>query len=1305
MNITSSGVKGYEYQYKVSVFIVLSIGLRNISTVLIEAKGHEDTFLKITQDLQTIDIEVQVKSEATALDIPKLADWLTHFEEGSSDKNLLQRIQDGNGRVVFVTKARCTDDTVKLKNKLGDITQNLNVATTKSWNNVFVQAVSNYTDSTKVLITRRQYFCKAQSKTFEDTNYTKEILSRVLIWEEVSDEELDRNINSLLNEKYNIPQSLTALLIPELIQAVIVGRDDGGDVAPAFGRIIRRKQNGAPKVGAKYQIRPDQAKLYSELESKGVLLLTGTSLCGKTETAKQIALSFFVKGFNYFITSEVHSLSQFLSQNPFENKITILDDPWGHIDITSESLNDLKRVEQVLLDLPSNHKLIVTSRREILQLIYSSETVRRKVCGHLWNDLTISDSQFLLSYWDKLCLERELPLTIKNSIGELLIKTSQGEKLQIGQLQYLAGNDLAELDGKSQTELEHIARMNAIEIGINVKEKNPKSAELMGVLALVATTNSGIDKINLAYILSHEEKLYSIVEKDLWVSGHSFDQDQNYPIYKMQYNLSEEVNNNIEYLERRLLISETENRIYFTHPNYYEAGRSLFFDVSKSGQRRFLSRLERAMFCLDPNTALVASSQFKFLNNVIDKTHNEQLLDLALKGLNSIYPAVEDRLIIFLIEVMDQLDDDRRQKVISKIASGGAPSSHIFWHEQTIPFIKTHSGNDFGDHFFKLEDNEMLQIEKGFEQGTVVSSYSAWNYLLTISNSSNFLISNSVLKILLKYEEVLIRRRAAFLFIIRQRNSAIKTEDIFAIFSDEHPSVVFQGVRACFLCWRNFSPDVKAELQPKIKDLFRKRAIAIRANNLMTTFAKDYEGEHIDWYHMNEDEKRELWNFWGSLYPSFVAQLPLNVHLNSGRFGRTMEECLKYLDYDKGLEVLRAWYNRIDYRVRNSGDPDEYEMSVANDLMAFTKNDYESRSWIFKQLLSYPVTDFLLSNLKWIVEYWQDLHQTERKQILDLVTSGRADVRWIKAVLLNSYSNPPSEIQLAILGKDNTFDLAIKDVVGLFPQDLLLDCLHIYFGHPQPFWWLAVHHHNSAFWQKIIRFILHKKLTPYFQLCLRGLLTDGVNGFSSEWKDGFKIWRTICRRPGNKIEMATRLIYETATSTCAIRPTRKLWHILIKCFERENKDGELLNLIVNYIEVLQQTGGGDKRDLFEFWGEAFLFKRIYPRLYPDHIIINLIEQIVTTPELEDSIIPHIDVLLSVRPNIKFSRTALIINHVGKKYPISEAVMQRLNSFINDHEIVGKERLKTLKAELYEDIAPSNWISSSDAKETAKLCEQ
>lgn len=1296
MNITASGVKGYEYQYKVSVFIVLSIGMSKISCALIESKGREDIFLKITEDLKDIEIEVQVKSESSALDVPKLTSWLTHFEEGTSDKNLLQRIQCGNGRVVFVTKARCSDDTVKLKKKLGDLAKHENVPNSKSWNNTFIKSISEYRDSTKGLQLSRQLFCQEQSKAFEDKEYTSKILNQVIIWEEVSEEELDRNIRVILNEKYNVPQSLTASLVPDLIHAVTEGRDKGTNITTAFSALINLKQINAPKVERRYEIRQEHDKLCGDLESKGVLLLTGVSLCGKTELAKQLALIFVQRGYNYFITSSVIALSQFLSENSSEDKIAIIDDPWGHVDVTSESLPDLKRVEKILVDLPSNHKLILTSRREILQRMFSTEIVKNKLAGHQWNDLTVTDALFLAGYWRRLCAERMLPDTVRDSIYGLLTNYSDGEKLQIGQLRYLAGCDFEELVGKSQSDLEHIARMNATDIGFHLKLTHPKAAELIAVLSTVATTNFGIEKSHLAYILSDDDQLYTLVEKNVWVSGFGADdEDETYPIYKQDYYLSGEVLSNIEYLERRFLIFEIESRIYFTHPNYFETGRSLFFDVSKSGQLRFLSRLERALFCIDPKAALNASAQFSFVYSGIEVSHRDKLFALALKGLDSIYPAVEDRLTIFLIEVMDQLDTSGRRKVISNIESGSSPSSHIFWHDGKIPFIKTHNGSNFLNRFFELDEVEMLRIEQAFDSRSLVSTIVAWNYLLSVANSSWRIISQKTLDALLKYDEVLIRQRAAFIFVLRQRIDLGTIESILVIFSDAHPSVVFQGVRACFLSWRQFSSDVKERLSEIIKGLFSNRAIAIRANNLMTTFAKDYDGEHIDWYNMGESEKRELWNLWGFLYPSFIVQLPPNVYFNPGRFGRTMEEALKYLDYKTGLEVLNAWYNRIDYRMRNSGYPDEFEMSIGKDLMEFTKNDYESRVGIFNQLVSYPVTDFLLSSLKWIVECWEDLHESERKQILQLIASGRKDIRWIKAVLLNSHCNPPAEIQLAILGRADAFGLPPKDLVGLFPEDLLRDCLQIYFGHPQPFWWLALHHHNTSFWKGAIRVILHKKLNPCFELCLRGLLNDGVNGFSPDWPDGFRIWKIITRRPGKRVAMAERLIYETASSTCDIKSTRKLWQILIKSFQREGREDELVNLLAEYIEVLQHTGGNHLGDLIKLVGEELLFNKVYPKLYPDSMIALFIDQVVNTPSIEDSIIPTIDALLSVKPYIRFGYTTLIIRDAEKRGLLSTAGSKLLSSFMDDVETVGKSNLQRLGAALAEDDSPSDWVSSED----------
>jgi hypothetical protein len=149
-----------------------------------------------------------------------------------------------------------------------------------------------------------------------------------------------------------------------------------------------------------------------------------------------------------------------------------------------------------------------------------------------------------------------------------------------------------------------------------------------------------------------------------------------------------------------------------------------------------------------------------------------------------------------------------------------------------------------------------------------------------------------------------------------------------------------------------------------------------------------------------------------------------------------MDEAMANLDVTIGIQVLEAWYKRINYIIQNGFTPDEFEMSIASSLMGLTKRNYKIRRELFNKLLKYPETSFLVSSLKWIIPYWPTLHITERDKIFTLINSRRVDVRWIKVILLTSDS-PPPEIIHAIFGSKNPFHEDEKEILNIFPEQLL----------------------------------------------------------------------------------------------------------------------------------------------------------------------------------------------------------------------------------------------------------------------------
>ncbi len=884
------------------------------------------------------------------------------------------------------------------KRNLPGITPHEKLIVTKEWNEKFIDSLNNndYSKSDTDLGMQRDKFCKQQAKEFKLLSRTSSVLKRVIIWEEVSDEDIDNEILSLLNKKFKVPQSQTEDTYLNLLEVIKKGRDNHINVLPLCKQIINEKAVGRPLLDSNYKTRKEEYQLIAHLERYNVLLLTGISLCGKTELAKRVSLHFFEKGFNYKISDDIPEISHFFSLSPLEDKIAILEDPWGHSQPEEGSLDRWRKLEQLISNLSRNHKLIVTSRIEIIQEIHSFKPLQKcKLKQYDWIDLTITNRETLIGFWNDFAKENVLPKGIVEKIEKNIQSQEIESLLQIGQLQYIANTEIEDLKNKNIDELEHLARQNSQDISENLKLKKPDIAEVLTVLALCATPIYSISITDLSFIFSDDDKEYSIIEKELWSSS-TRDEKITFPAYEKTHRLKKEIEKCLEYLEHRHFITIKNNNVIFTHPNYYEAGRCLFFTSSSLQQRRFFYYLKKILSCLSPQNVFLATKQFSFLiNNNTDSDYQHKTNELAFYGMNSIFPAVEDSILVFLIANIERLPEDQREKVVQKLDSADTPTSHVFWYKDEIPFISTEGSFSFFNPYFTLDEKNLENIEMQFKTGNSVKPYDAWNYVISFQNTPSKKIKKEIAKFLLQYNEVFIRKRVALLFLSRSVDDD-NTDLVKQIFLDDHPSVIFNAIRGAFLSWKTHSKEIKEFLFSLIKAALGQEAIAIRSNQLMTTFAKEHQSESMNWEVLNQEEKTELWNVWGELYPVFVKHLPPNVFINTGRFGMTMDEALKFLTLDKGMKVLSAWYDRIDYKISSGYFLDEYELAIADNLLAFTGKNFEIRKSLFDQLINYLDTNFILSSLKWTVEYWEDLDQTEKDKILILIRSKREDIRGLR---------------------------------------------------------------------------------------------------------------------------------------------------------------------------------------------------------------------------------------------------------------------------------------------------------------------
>jgi len=349
-------------------------------------------------------------------------------------------------------------------------------------------------------------------------------------------------------------------------------------------------------------------------------------------------------------------------------------------------------------------------------------------------------------------------------------------------------------------------------------------------------------------------------------------------------------------------------------------------------------------------------------------------------------------------------------------------------------------------------------------------------------------------------------------------------------------------------------------------------------------------------------------------------------------------------------------------------------------LMVLSRSNSEIRKDIFSYLINYNDTSFVLSNLKWSVEHWSNFNLSEKEQLINLINSNRKDIRWIKAVLLNSYSHNP-EITYCIFGEKDLFEKDLEYVLSKFPEQLLLDCLNVYCGFPQSLWCLAVHHKNKEFWGQVIIYILENEYQIGFDICLQEFISWGVNGTSSFWDEGIEQWKTICKKTSNKKTLSISLINNTANTTCNLMAANILWKTLINSYIEVNKEDEIIELVCDNIELLQQTGGGSKGDLFKIFEVEFLISKIVHSLIPDSILINTLTLFETNSLFTEE--DKLKMILAILENIestpiRFFGTYNFIRSSIDKGVITKELGDKLKSLPNKIKETGENKLNEEK---------------------------
>ena len=1275
MDVSTQGVKGYEFQYKVTLYLTFHYYQQKNLKVFVEPKNDEDILFKFIYDSNEQIISVQVKREQNFIDEQKILKWLCHFEPYKSDNCLLSKLENNKSIALFVTKSRCNEDISKLR--LSTIDENLK--SSFEFNSSFISKINKTLENNTFfkktnLGKQRNSFVKGLSEKFKDSKTFNNVFNRIKIIEEFKEDNIDYDICKRLTTHNGIPHSNSEKVYLLMLEAVKQARDNQTELVNKLTSILNDYRINSPKLSKNYIKREVEKELIRSLKLESKLLLTGISFCGKSEIAKKITSHYTKNGYDYMITSNIQNAESFyFSKNIKNDKILILEDPFGHIETLTNSYQTSYKLQNLINNLNSNHKIIVTSQKVVLENVYGKNALELKA----WKDITIINKNEALSFWKELAKARHINNNLYEKIRKV-INLHQNEKtLQIGQIEYLSRLDESELNNKNINELDTIARYNANSIGRELYTNHKEAGDVLCILSFCSDALNQVNKKELAFIFSKDKNKYTIIPDRLSV----LKKDVKFNFrYAKKHKLSTDIEAKLDYIEERGFIEYFNKNINFTHPNYYEAGRFIFLNYKENKQIKFLKKILKAIHSNSSNTSYQASKQLGyFYFNTPYLTIKENIIKIAFKGINSVFPSTKDNCLIFLIGIFKDLKFNKQSEVINYITNTYDNISNISWHKE-IPYkIPNHR---LLNNLKVIEKDKAHELSKKLKFKEEISIKNIWHYLIYLEEN-NEPLTKEIFETLILNKESFIRAKATEYFFLNL-NKYFSQHLVLKVFEDEHPLIVFKGLSCSFEIWYRLDDSKKAFILPLIENALERKDVAIRASNLLTTFGIDYGHESINWRVIPESKHKEMWELWHKIFITFQKNVPSSLDTHTPRFTSTMDDAISFLDKDKYMDILNCWYERLQRKIFAGLIPDDHEFSLAMNLIKSTQKDGNIRRELFHKLINQKDTSFILSSLKWFISYWEELNSHEINAIIELLKAKRKDSCWLKAVTITSDKVPP-ELQEIIFEDHRFLEKESKFIINNIDQNLLFDSLCVYFGEPQPLWWLALQHRNYDIWEEIHKTILLNKHETGYVKCLEKFLFEGVNGFQKDWDDKFKVWAEICFNSKDLSIETSTLIYATASCTCNLTSAKKLWDILIDEYRNKNTEDILVEKIIKNIALLQYS---ERENITDIIDNKILNKALN-NCKPDILFFNIIDSLENELSLE--IESYLEMLISSINEdnyIKFHLTFNYIKHKVKKLDLNSQLKEKLNTLPNIIQEKGKEMIKPLDKKRHYKL--DNW---------------
>ena len=1191
MSVEIVGAQGFDYQYTVTLYMILKYLEMDHFEVLVENESFEDAKLSYQLEDKTYHIELQVKKKASEIAYDEFATWLAHFQKSKSDCFILDRIQQSDTNyLVFVTNNRCTDNVSKFVGKENEIKENKICFSAEMLKDLKLRMLKGIDNKNELGRKRKEHI---EQYFNQKKNELNKVLGRVYIIERK--DQIEREIYIILKEQYQIPKMICRDVMNQMLDVVRQGRDSGEDITALIREILKNKRFSRVLPEDKSFYKRDSIDiLKSELLQKNLLLLTGVPFSGKTYIAKTIAQELQDNGYYVKLTDNIiedQEAYYFLMSPENDSRLLLIEDPFGHIGKSENYIQIRDKIEGLIRDrLSINRKVIITSRLDILLDVFQKKQIEEcKIQGNGWINTSISSKEEAEKIWLRFYGESDESLQVFERLKRSFDHHDETVFLEIGEMRHLllSVQNINVLTHMSTDEIIKQARISSEEVCRKIKSYGETYKDIFILLGCFCNTVRSVSVKDLAYILCSNEESVSIrqkMEEEVTVSIGDRQKNshihQEFPVYAQMPKLDEDIISILRVLcEKGYIYKERiTNEIYFLHPIYTYASKLLLQEEIEDDWdiEKYIKYMRRAIGSLSSNAAFCSLCQ---LGQEFDR--EQMIIDCIVEGSRSIFPAIRDVSILYLDQNFDNLNEQVQKDFMKNIRNGRTADKYMQWNGNECWYQM--DGKHYFD-FFNMDDfwgkDINFTLEEIEERVRKKENFSKKEIYDILSSSLADNLSREFLEYTLLSDEAVIRSRAIF-YLLKNYAAKLDFEKTEYLQRFENYNVVYGMLKGMFSSVNDFSEENVKKLIIYFQKQFERKSVSMYVEDLFDKFGDEYDSKAIDWGKYAEAERLRIWKIWAALFSKWLVCFPAKfMGMNEPHMSLNIDRSLKYLNNQKEVvDVANAWIQWI-HNYSKYHSVNDYGMSVLDYLITGTKNSACLRKGMIKKELKVNSTSLVTAHISHIVDLWDMLTDEERKDICEyLKNEMRGDMKWIQAVALTR-KNVTKDIQIAITG--NVFlDKEPKKIIDtLNEKNILTECLHIFCGFPQPLWFNGYHHSGKySLWDGVMMEVLKKDIVDEnYNISLREMIDELYNNNDHRFVNGYDVYKEMLSDEEKRKQIFERLAYTSVTQN---QDNKKMWDELLQaCSEEEKKQYFLI--ISNFIEMVEYENMGYNGLLCEY---------------------------------------------------------------------------------------------------------------------------